>query len=127
MLLNSQMAMVINTSNTVIEAKKRWDEGKDEKKEEIKEKGKELILSVRDTGTGIHPQIMSRLFTKFASKSETSGTGLGLFISKSIIVAHGGKLWAQNNSDSRGATFSLSSLIIVLQSLEAFTKATLRI
>ena len=50
---------------------------------------------------------MPKLFTKFATKSE-KGTGLGLFISKSIIEVHGGKIWAENNSDSKGATFAFS-------------------
>ena len=67
----------------------------------------QVIVSVRDTGSGIDPEIAPRLFTKFASKSD-SGTGLGLYISKSIIEAHGGKIWAENNSDGRGATFSFT-------------------
>jgi signal transduction histidine kinase len=67
----------------------------------------QVIVSVRDTGSGIDPEIAPRLFTKFASKSD-SGTGLGLYISKSIIEAHGGKIWADNNSDGRGATFSFT-------------------
>jgi two-component system sensor histidine kinase VicK len=62
-------------------------------------------VSIRDTGIGIAPEIMPRLFTKFATKSE-SGTGLGLFISKSIVEAHGGRIWAENNSDGNGATIS---------------------
>jgi signal transduction histidine kinase len=65
----------------------------------------ELVVSVKDSGTGIDPQILSRLFTKFTTKSHT-GTGLGLFISKSIIEAHHGKIWAENNQDSKGATFT---------------------
>ena len=65
-----------------------------------------LIISVQDIGPGIDPEIMSKLFTKFASKSDV-GTGLGLFISKGIVEAHGGKIWAENNLD-RGATFSFS-------------------
>jgi signal transduction histidine kinase len=65
------------------------------------------IVNVKDNGTGIDPEIMPRLFTKFASKSQT-GTGLGLFISKSIIEAHGGKIWAENNKDGRGATFGFT-------------------
>jgi signal transduction histidine kinase len=65
----------------------------------------QLIVSVKDTGSGIDPEIMSRLFTKFTTKSQT-GTGLGLFISKSIIEAHGGRIWAENNKDGKGATFT---------------------
>jgi K+-sensing histidine kinase KdpD len=70
---------------------------------------KEFILSVKDTGTGIDSDIMPRLFTKFASKSPT-GTGLGLFISKSIVEAHGGRIWAENNPDGKGSTFRFSLL-----------------
>jgi signal transduction histidine kinase len=69
----------------------------------------EAIVTVKDTGPGIHPEIFPRLFTKFSSKS-FSGTGLGLYISKKIIEAHGGKIWAQNNNGQGkcGATFSFS-------------------
>ena len=65
-----------------------------------------LIISIKDRGPGIDPDIKSRLFTKFASKSDL-GIGLGLFISRGIVEAHGGKMWAQNNPN-RGATFSFS-------------------
>jgi signal transduction histidine kinase len=67
----------------------------------------EVIVRIKDTGTGIAPEIMPRIFTKFVTKSER-GTGLGLFISKSIIEAHGGRIWAENNKVGRGATFSFS-------------------
>jgi two-component system, OmpR family, sensor histidine kinase VicK len=67
----------------------------------------EVLVSVKDTGTGLDPEILPRLFTKFATKSVT-GTGLGLFISKSIIEAHGGKMWGENNADDKGATFYFS-------------------
>jgi signal transduction histidine kinase len=70
-------------------------------------KDNKVIVSVTDTGTGIDPEIFPKLFSRFASKS-FSGTGLGLFISKSIIEEHGGKIWAQNNPNGRGATFSFS-------------------
>lgn len=63
-----------------------------------------IIVSVKDNGTGIDKAILPRLFTKFATKSE-AGTGLGLYISKNIIKAHGGKIWAENNLDGKGATF----------------------
>nr|MDQ5876083.1 HAMP domain-containing histidine kinase [Thermoproteota archaeon] len=64
----------------------------------------EAIVSIKDTGKGIDREILPRLFTKFASKSD-KGTGLGLFLSKGIIQAHGGKIWAENNKDGMGATF----------------------
>src|SRR5207249_10127797 len=72
-----------------------------------------IVVSVKDTGQGIDPKIFSRLFSKFEAKS-FSGTGLGLYISKSIIEAHGGKIWAENNNNNntvsgeRGATFYFS-------------------
>ena len=68
---------------------------------------KKVLVSIKDDGTGIDPTIMPRLFTKFATKSER-GIGLGLFISKSIIEAHGGNIWAENNNSDEagsGATF----------------------
>jgi signal transduction histidine kinase len=63
-----------------------------------------VVVSVKDTGSGIDPQILPRLFTKFTTRSE-KGTGLGLYICKRIIEAHGGKIWGENNVD-HGATFS---------------------
>ena len=68
---------------------------------------REVIVRISDTGSGIDPKIYPKLFTKFASKSDI-GVGLGLFICKSIIEAHGGKIWAENNTDGKGATFSFS-------------------
>lgn len=73
--------------------------------------GQIVVVTVKDTGEGIDPEIMPRLFEKFASKS-FEGTGLGLFICKSIIEAHNGRIWAENNNDvekkARGATFCFS-------------------
>jgi signal transduction histidine kinase len=66
-----------------------------------------IIVSVKDTGQGIDINILPKLFTKFASKS-FHRTGLGLFISKGIVEAHGGRIWAENNRDGIGATFSFS-------------------
>ncbi|MDQ3806928.1 MAG: HAMP domain-containing histidine kinase, partial [Thermoproteota archaeon] len=65
----------------------------------------ETTVSVRDSGSGIAPEIFPNLFTKFTTKSE-KGTGLGLFIAKSIVESHGGKIWATNNSEGRGAIFT---------------------
>ncbi len=71
--------------------------------------GNQAIFSIKDTGTGIDPDIMPRLFEKFASKSD-QGTGLGLYICKSIIEAHGGKIWAENNigGGNEGAIFTFT-------------------
>jgi signal transduction histidine kinase len=73
-----------------------------------------VIVSVKDTGSGIDPEIEPRLFSKFASKS-FEGTGLGLFICKSIVEAHDGKIWAENNADGKGATFSFGIPITPIQ------------
>ena len=74
----------------------------------------QIVVSVTDTGEGIDPEIMPRLFTKFATKSIV-GTGLGLYVSKRIIEAHGGKMWAENNSDGIGATFSFTLPLVIQQ------------
>jgi signal transduction histidine kinase len=66
-----------------------------------------ITVSVKDAGSGINPDILPRLFSKFATASE-KGTGLGLYISKKIIEAHGGKIWAENNKDGKGATFAFT-------------------
>jgi two-component system, OmpR family, sensor histidine kinase VicK len=69
----------------------------------------EVIVSIKDSGQGIDPSMMPRLFEKFATKSNKgTGLGLGLFISKSIITHHGGKIWAENNPEGKGATFAFS-------------------
>jgi signal transduction histidine kinase len=66
-------------------------------------------VNITDTGLCIDPEILPRLFTKFATKSD-EGIGRGLYISKCIIEAHNGKIWAENNFGSKGATiyFTLS-------------------
>ena len=79
------------------------------KKEEEKEN--KVVISIKDSGIGIHPDILPRLFQKFATKSY-QGTGLGLYISKSIVEAHGGNMWAENNSDGKGATFAFALPVV---------------
>jgi signal transduction histidine kinase len=97
---------VTTTSSSII---KRKDADRDSGEGEEGGAGEEeeVVIAVKDTGTGIDRELMPRLFTKFATKSY-QGTGLGLYISKSIIEAHGGKMWAENNNLDRkhkGATF----------------------
>jgi signal transduction histidine kinase len=77
---------------------------------------KAIVVNVEDTGRGIDPEIFPKLFSKFVTNSD-SGTGLGLFISKNIVEAHGGKMWAENNTDvfgkrTRGARFCFTLPII---------------
>jgi len=72
-----------------------------------KEEAGFVIITIEDTGTGIDPEILPWLFTKFTKKSD-KGTGLGLYISKSIVEAHGGKISAENNVNGNGATFMFS-------------------
>jgi signal transduction histidine kinase/uncharacterized protein YcfL len=92
-------------SNLLSNALKFTDEGFIKIK--IENTNNSVIISVEDTGSGIHPEIFPRLFCKFATKSD-KGTGLGLYISKNIIDAHGGRIWAQNNRSGIGATFFFS-------------------
>jgi len=95
-------------SNLLNNAIKFTKEGTIRVTEEVKDS--KALVSIKDTGQGIDPEIFPRLYSKFAAKSET-GTGLGLFISRSIVEAHGGKIWAENNIDydgKKGATFTFS-------------------
>jgi signal transduction histidine kinase len=72
---------------------------------------REIVVSITDTGTGINKDVFAKLFSKFVTKS-SQGTGLGLYISKSIVEAHGGRIWAENNADGRGATFMFTLPVV---------------
>jgi signal transduction histidine kinase len=63
---------------------------------------------VKDTGEGISKKVSSKLFTKFATSDPTTGTGLGLYICKNIVEAHGGRIWGVNNLDRKGALFKFT-------------------
>ena len=102
-LLNNAIKFTDEGSITVIVETKKINNNNSNK----------VIVSIKDTGTGIDSEILPKLFTKFATKSPIAGgTGLGLFISKSIIEMHGGSIWAFNNDeknkDDRGSTFTFS-------------------
>jgi len=84
-------------------------------KEGMDQQRHELIVSVKDTGIGIDPDILPKLFSKFVKSHR--GTGLGLYICKAIIEAHDGRIWAENNVVGKGATFSFSLPIVVLSTL----------
>jgi two-component system, OmpR family, sensor histidine kinase VicK len=71
------------------------------------------LINIKDTGCGIDPSILPKLFSKFVTKSEEGGgTGLGLYISKNIIEAHDGKIWASNNNNGKGCTFGFSLPVV---------------
>ena len=97
--IDSNYVSIIISKSMNHENKKRDDDRipKENKKNEI-------LVTIKDTGKGIDSEILPRLFTKFAT-NRYSGTGLGLYITKAIIEAHGGRIWAENNQNERGATF----------------------
>ena len=67
-------------------------------------KNQTAVFCMKDTGVGIHPEIYPKLFSKFASHSD-GGIGLGLYLCKNIVKAHGGRIWAENNPDGKGSAF----------------------
>lgn len=96
-LLNNAIKFTKEGSIT-ISVKRKGGEG---------ENKKAIVVSVKDTGEGIDTEMLPRLFTRFATKS-FAGTGLGLFVSKHIIEAHDGEIWAENNAEGKGATLSFT-------------------
>ncbi|MDQ3903067.1 MAG: HAMP domain-containing histidine kinase, partial [Thermoproteota archaeon] len=100
-LLDNAIKFTKAEDNITVMIKKEGAEGQAQNNN-----NEQVIVSIKDTGTGIDPEILPRLFTKFVTKSQTGGTGLGLFICKGIVEAHGGRMWAENNKDGeKGATF----------------------
>ncbi len=100
-LISNSVKFIPNVGKIIISVEKEIDNGVDSKENEI------VIVSVKDNGIGIDKEILPKLFEKFVSKS-FQGTGLGLFISKKIVEAHGGRIWAENNENGKGATFIFS-------------------
>ena len=102
----SRIAQVI--SNLLSNAFKFTKEGSIIVNVELDQRNSRATVSVKDSGKGIDPEVVPRLFEKFASKS-FQGTGLGLFISRSIVEGHGGRIWTVNNNKvvdgQRGVTF----------------------
>jgi signal transduction histidine kinase len=100
-LLNNAIKFTKEGVISITAAEKKGDNDDNDNDDEV------ILLQVKDTGQGIDSGIFPRLFTKFVSKS-FEGTGLGLYICKSIVEAHGGKIWAENNADGKGATFAFT-------------------
>jgi signal transduction histidine kinase len=104
-LLDNAVKFTKEGTISITSKKKMKEENSDSQQEE-----EEAVIVIEDTGTGISPEILPRLFSKFATESHTGGTGLGLFISKNIIEAHGGKIKGENYAYDmkRGARFTFS-------------------
>ena len=79
---------------------------------------RKIVFSVKDTGVGIAPAVMPKLFQKFiraenANKQNIYGTGLGLFVAKEIVSAHKGRIWAESDGEGKGSTFYLELEMVV--------------
>jgi signal transduction histidine kinase len=99
-LLDNALKFTTHNNQTIFVIIDKKNEGKKEKEE--------VIVSVKDAGEGISDKVLSKLFTKFATSNSNTGTGLGLYICKNIIEAHGGRISAENNLDGKGALFKFS-------------------
>jgi signal transduction histidine kinase len=108
LVVNADKSRLYEVVSNLVKNAIRFSEGGGKITVSLKREGGHAVVSVRDAGKGIDPEISPLLFNKFASFSDAGGTGLGLFISKKIVEAHGGKIWAENNKDGRGATFSFT-------------------
>ena len=100
-LLDNALKFTTHNNQTIFVSVDKNKEGKEEEEEEV-------IVSVKDTGEGISDKVLYKLFTKFATSDPTTGTGLGLYICKKIIEAHGGRIWGVNNLDGKGALFKFT-------------------
>jgi two-component system sensor histidine kinase VicK len=102
---NRVMQIISNLTSNAI--KFSSDNGTITISKEISDDNKSIVISVIDKGSGIDPEIFPRLFSKFSTRSN-HGTGLGLYICKNLVEAQGGRIWAQDNNNGPGATFSFS-------------------
>ena len=100
-LLDNALKFTTQNQQMIFVSIDKNKEGKEKEKEEV-------IVSVKDTGEGISEKVLYKLFTKFATSDPTTGTGLGLYICKKIIEAHGGRIWGVNNLDGKGALFKFT-------------------
>ena len=81
-------------------------------KAELKKEDKNITISVSDSGLGIAPELIPHLFEEFVRdervKQKILGTGLGLYIARKIVEAHGGKIWATSEGEGKGSMFNVT-------------------
>jgi len=108
-ILNADESRLTQVIMNLIDNAVEFTKDEDEIKINMKKinNGREIEVTISDPGQGIHPDDLALLFTRFVKKSSRS-TGLGLYVSKKIIEAHGGRIWAKNNQDGKGVTFGFS-------------------
>lgn len=102
-LLNNAIKHTTTEGGTISVSIKEEEEKVDSRKSTTN--NRYVIVAIKDTGTGISTQMFPKLFTKFGTDT---GTGLGLYVSKNIIESHDGRIWAENNKDGKGATFTFT-------------------
>jgi PAS domain S-box-containing protein len=103
-------------SNLLSNAIKYTDSGKIELNVAVDAAAKQTVVSIKDSGIGVSREDLSQLFSKFkqlqSGDRSRKGTGLGLVVSKGIVEAHGGKIWAESAGENLGTTFYFSIPII---------------
>ncbi len=102
-----KVAILVDINNTRTKPRKEKERRGEREVGQGEKIGREIVVSFRDSGTGIDPAIIDKIFEKFVTKSK-KGTGLGLFFSRKIVEAHGGSIWAKNNTNADGATITFS-------------------
>jgi len=109
-VIEADKTRIIQVISNILNNAIKFTKNDDEITISIEMKEKEVMISVKDTGPGIDSNTLPKLLSRCAltPSSKAEGSGLGLFISKSIVESHGGKIWAENNADGRGSTFSFS-------------------
>ncbi len=122
-LLDNSIKFIEVEGSIHLKVKIERNEEKEKEMQDEDHSRDQVIISIKDTGISIPEEILPILFTKFTTKSIT-GSGLGLYISKSIIEAHGGRIYAENNTDCKGVTLTLSLPLSKIENNNNYSEVT---